>query len=208
MKVDVLNIQGQNTGRQIELPEAIFGIEPSEHAVYLSVKQYLASQRQGTHKSKERSEISGSTRKLHRQKGTGGSRKGDTNNPLYMGGGRVFGPRPRKYDIKLNKKVRRLARKSALSFKAGAGKILVVEDFSFESPKTKEFINILLRLKLNDEKTLLITPDVEKEVYLSARNLQKADVVRASDVNTYQILHAGTLIISESAVSKIEETLA
>jgi large subunit ribosomal protein L4 len=208
MKVDVLNIQGQNTGRQIELPEAIFGIEPSEHAVYLSVKQYLAAQRQGTHKSKERSEISGSTRKLHRQKGTGGSRKGDTNNPLYMGGGRVFGPRPRKYDIKLNKKVRRLARKSALSFKAGAGKILIVEDFSFESPKTKEFINLLLRFKLDTEKTLLITPELEKEVYLSARNLPKADVVRASDVNTYQILHAGTLIISESAVSKIEETLA
>lgn len=208
MKVDVLNIQGQNTGRQIELPEAIFGIEPSEHAVYLSVKQYLAAQRQGTHKSKERSEISGSTRKLHRQKGTGGSRKGDTNNPLYMGGGRVFGPRPRKYDIKLNKKVRRLARKSALSFKAGAGKILIVEDFSFEAPKTKEFINLLLRFKLDTEKTLLITPELEKEVYLSARNLPKADVVRASDVNTYQILHAGTLIISESAVSKIEETLA
>ncbi len=208
MKVDVLNIQGQNTGRQIELPEAIFGIEPSEHAVYLSVKQYLAAQRQGTHKSKERSEISGSTRKLHRQKGTGGSRKGDTNNPLYMGGGRVFGPRPRKYDIKLNKKVKRLARKSALSFKAGVGKILVVEDFSFESPKTKEYLNLLLRLKLMEEKTLLITPELEKEVYLSARNLQKAEVVRASDVNTYQILHAGTLIISESAVSKIEETLA
>lgn len=208
MKVDVLNIQGQNTGRQIELSEAIFGIEPSEHAVYLSVKQYLAAQRQGTHKSKERSEISGSTRKLHRQKGTGGSRKGDTNNPLYMGGGRVFGPRPRNYDIKLNKKVKRLARKSALSFKAGAGKILVVEDFSFEAPKTKEFINLLLRLKLNDEKTLLITPELEKEVYLSARNLQKADVARASDVNTYQILHAGTLIISESALAKIEETLA
>ncbi|MDZ4682060.1 MAG: 50S ribosomal protein L4 [Saprospiraceae bacterium] len=208
MKVDVLNIQGQNTGRQIELPEAIFGIEPSEHAVYLSVKQYLAAQRQGTHKSKERSEISGSTRKLHRQKGTGGSRKGDTNNPLYMGGGRVFGPRPRKYDIKLNKKVKRLARKSALSFKAGVGKILVVEDFSFEAPKTKEYLNLLLRLKLMEEKTLLITPELEKEVYLSARNLQKAEVVRASDVNTYQILHAGTLIISESAVSKIEETLA
>jgi len=208
MKVDVLNIQGQSTGRQIELPEAIFGIEPSEHAVYLSVKQYLAAQRQGTHKSKERSEISGSTRKLHRQKGTGGSRKGDTNNPLYMGGGRVFGPRPRKYDIKLNKKVKRLARKSALSFKAGVGKILVVEDFSFQSPKTKEYLNLLLRLKLMEEKTLLITPELEKEVYLSARNLQKAEVVRASDVNTYQILHAGTLIISESAVSKIEETLA
>ncbi|MFM9948585.1 MAG: 50S ribosomal protein L4 [Saprospiraceae bacterium] len=208
MKVDVLNIQGQSTGRQIELPEAIFGIEPSEHAVYLSVKQYLAAQRQGTHKSKERSEISGSTRKLHRQKGTGGSRKGDTNNPLYMGGGRVFGPRPRKYDIKLNKKVKRLARKSALSFKAGVGKILVVEDFSFAAPKTKEYLNLLLRLKLMEEKTLLITPELEKEVYLSARNLQKAEVVRASDVNTYQILHAGTLIISESAVSKIEETLA
>jgi len=209
MKVDVLNIQGQSTGRQVELPDAIFGVEPSEHAVYLSVKQYLASQRQGTHKSKERSEISGSTRKLHRQKGTGGSRKGDTNNPLYMGGGRVFGPRPRNYDIKLNKKVKRLARKSALSSKAGEGKIVVVEDFSFEAPKTKEYINILQRLKLNDDvKTLLITADIEKEVYLSARNLQKADVTRASDVNTYQILHANTLIISEGAVSKIQETLA
>jgi len=208
MKVDVLTIEGQHTGRQIELPEAIFGIEPSEHAVYLSVKQYLAAQRQGTHKSKERSEISGSTRKLHRQKGTGGSRKGDTNNPLYMGGGRVFGPRPRNYDIKLNKKVKRLARKSALSSKAGSGKILVIEDFSFQSPKTKEYINLLQRLNVNEEKTLLITPEIEKEVYLSARNIQKADVVRAADVNTYQILHAGTLIISESAISKIEETLA
>ncbi|MBL7791822.1 MAG: 50S ribosomal protein L4 [Saprospiraceae bacterium] len=205
MKIEVFNIQGQQTGRQVELPEDVFGIEPNEHAVYLSVKQYLANQRQGTHKSKERSEISGSTRKLHRQKGTGGSRKGDINSPLFAGGGRVFGPKPRDYSFKLNKKVKRLARKSALTSKAQAGKILIVEDFSFEAPKTKAYTDILNNLKIVG-KSLLVTADMEKEVFLSSRNLQKAGVVRAGDLNTYQILNAGTLILSESAVAKLTDS--
>lgn len=208
MKIEVLNIQGQHTGRQVELPEDIFSVEPNEHAVYLAVKLYLANQRQGTHKSKERSEVSGSTRKLHRQKGTGGSRKGDINNPLYTGGGRVFGPRPRDYSFKLNKKVKQLARKSALATKAQAGQIVVVEDFSFEAPKTKAFVNILNSLKANEQKSLLVTADHEKEVYLSGRNLPSSTVVRAADLNTYQILNAGTLILSEGAVAKIAESFA
>lgn len=208
MKIEVLNIQGQNTGRQVELPDEIFGAETSEHAVYLAVKQYLANQRQGTHKSKERSEVSGSTRKLHRQKGTGGSRKGDINNPLYPGGGRVFGPKPRDYSFKLNKKVKRLARRSALTSKAQAGQILVVEDFSFQNPKTKEFINILRNLKVEGSKSLLVTSDYEKEVVLSSRNLPNAGVLRADDLNTYAILNAGTLILAEGAVAKISESYA
>lgn len=207
MTVDVLNIQGEKTGRTIELPDNIFGIEPNEHAVYLSVKQYLANQRQGTHKAKERSEVSGSTRKLHRQKGTGGSRKGDINNPLYPGGGRVFGPKPRDYSQKLNKKVKALARKSALSSKASAGTIMVMEDFSFEAPKTKTFYNILKTLQLQDKKTLFVTADYEKEVLLSVRNLPKTTLVQAADLNTYQILHAKALILSESSIEKIKETL-
>jgi len=207
MTVDVLNIQGEKTGRTIELPDNIFGIEPNEHAVYLSVKQYLANQRQGTHKSKERSEVSGSTRKLHRQKGTGGSRKGDINNPLYPGGGRVFGPKPRDYTQKLNKKVKALARKSALSSKASAGTIMVMEDFSFEAPKTKAFLNILKALQLHDKKTLFVTADYEKEVLLSVRNLPKTTLIQAADLNTYQILHAKALILSESSIEKIKETL-
>jgi large subunit ribosomal protein L4 len=208
MTVDVLNIQGEKTGRTIELPDTIFGVKPNEHAVYLSVKQYLANQRQGTHKSKERSEISGSTRKLHRQKGTGGSRKGDINNPLYPGGGRVFGPKPRDYSQKLNKKVKVLARKSALSSKATAGAIMVMEDFSFETPKTKAFYDILKTLQLQDKKTLFVTADYEKEVLLSVRNLPKATLIQAVDLNTYQILHANTLILSEGSIEKIKETLA
>lgn len=207
MTVDVLNIQGEKTGRTVELPDNIFGVEPNEHAVYLSVKQYLANQRQGTHKSKERSEISGSTRKLHRQKGTGGSRKGDINNPLYPGGGRVFGPKPRDYSQKLNKKVKELARKSALSSKMSNGSILILEDFSFETPKTKAFHDILKALQLHDKKTLFVTADYEKEVLLSARNLPKTTLMRAADLNTYQILHANTLILSESSVEKIKEIL-
>ncbi|HMN88903.1 MAG TPA: 50S ribosomal protein L4 [Saprospiraceae bacterium] len=208
MKVDVLNIQGEKTGRTVELPDDIFGVEPNEHAVYLSVKQYLANQRQGTHKSKERSEISGSTRKLHRQKGTGGSRKGDINNPLFVGGGRVFGPKPRDYSQKLNKKVKRLARKSALSSKAGNGSIIVLEDFSFEAPKTKAFQQILKALQLDQAKTLLVTADHEREVFLSGRNLPKASITRAVDLNTYHILNANTLILSEGAIEKIKETFA
>jgi large subunit ribosomal protein L4 len=208
MKLEVLNIQGQKTGREIELPEDIFGIEPNQHAVYLAVKQYLANQRQGTHKSKERSEMSGSTRKLHRQKGTGGSRKGDINNPLYRGGGRVFGPKPRDYSQQLNKKVKRLAKLSALSVKASQGSIVVVEDFAFEAPKTKAFNGLLRSLSLESTKTLLLTADYEREVYLSSRNLQRAQVCRAADVNTYDIMNAGALVLAESAVAKLKEVIA
>lgn len=208
MKVEVFNIQGEKTGRTVELPDDIFGIEPNEHSVYLSVKQYLANQRQGTHKAKERNEIAGSTRKLHRQKGTGGSRKGDIKNPLYHGGGRIFGPKPRDYSQKLNKKVKVLARKSALSSKAKGEGIVVIEDFSFESPKTKAYTDILKKLKLDSKKTLLVTPDYEKEVLLSVRNLPKAAIVRATDLNTYEILHANTLILSEGSIEKIKETFA
>ena len=204
MKIEVLNTEGQPTGRSVELPDDIFGIEPNEHVVYLAVKQYLANQRQGTHKAKERSELSGSTRKLHRQKGTGGSRKGDINNPLYHGGARVFGPRPRDYSQKLNKKVKRLARLSALSSKAAAGQIVVVEDFSFDTPKTKAYKAILGKLAAGDRKTLFVTPDYDSNVYLSSRNLQESSVVRASDLNTYEILKAQTLIFAEGALAKIK----
>jgi large subunit ribosomal protein L4 len=208
MKLDVLNTQGKATGRSIELPADIFGIEPNEHAVYLSVKQYLAHQRQGTHKTKERGEIAGSTRKIKRQKGTGTARAGSIKNPLFRGGGRVFGPKPRNYGIDLNKKVKRLARKSALSVKAGAGDIVVMEDFSFDAPKTQEFVNILNNLELTGQKTVIVTPDHEKEVFLSSRNVQGSEVVRASDLNTYQIMKAGKLVLSEGAVEKIKETFA
>jgi large subunit ribosomal protein L4 len=208
MKLEVVNIQGQPTGRDVELPEDIFGVEPNEHAVYLAVKQYLANQRQGTHKSKERNEVAGSTRKIKRQKGTGTARAGDIKNPIFRGGGRIFGPRPRNYGLRLNKKVKRLARLSALSGKASAGEIVVVEDFSFESPKTKEYINILDALKVKDTKSLLVTVDHEKTLYLSSRNLKKSNVVRASDLNTYDILNAGSLILSEGAIDKIKESMA
>jgi len=207
MKLEVLNIQGENTGRSVELPENVFGVEPNEHAVYLVVKQYLANQRQGTHKSKERGEVAGSTKKLKRQKGTGTARFGDIKNPIFRGGGRIFGPRPRNYSSKLNKKVKRLARNSALSSKLSAGEIIIVEDFSFDSPKTKEYINILDSLKVNGEKTLLVTSDYEREVLLSCRNIQGSHVMRATDLNTYDILKARKLILSEGAVSKIIETL-
>ncbi|MCB0629839.1 MAG: 50S ribosomal protein L4 [Saprospiraceae bacterium] len=206
MKLEVHNIQGEKTGREVELPAEIFGIEPNEHAVYLTVKQFLANQRQGTHKSKERSEITGSTRKLKRQKGTGTARAGDIKSPVFRGGGRVFGPRPRNYGFPLNKKVKRLARLSALSTKAGAGEIMIVEDFSFEAPKTREFVNILKNLQLADKKTLLVTTDYEKEVVLSGRNVKNADVIRATDLNPYSILHANTVLLSEGAVQKIAET--
>ena len=208
MKVSVYNIKGEATGRSVELPEEVFGIEPHEHSVWLDVKRYLAAQRQGTHKSKERSEISGSTRKLHKQKGTGGSRKGDINNPLYRGGGRVFGPRPRNYDIQVNAKVRRLARRSALSAKAKAGSIVVVEDFSFETPKTKEFQNILNALKVADKKPLTVLGSYDKTLYLSCRNIEKASIAPATDLNTYQIMQAGTVVITESAIEKIKENCA
>ncbi len=208
MKLEVLNIQGEKTGRSVDLPEDIFGIEPNEHAVYLAVKQFLANQRQGTHKAKERGEVTGSTRKIKRQKGTGTARAGDIKNPMFRGGGRIFGPRPRKYMVRLNKKVKRLARRSALSNKAAAGNILIVEDFSFESPKTKEFVNILQQLEVKGEKTVLVTSDFEKEVYMSSRNLPKMQTVRATDLNTYEIMNANKLILVEGAVDKIKETFA
>ena len=205
MKLSVLNIQGEDTGRTVELPADVFGIEPHEHSVWLDVKRYLNAQRQGTHKSKERSEMSGSTRKLHRQKGTGGSRKGDINNPLYRGGGRVFGPRPRNYDIQVNAKVKRLARRSALSAKAQAGSIFVVEDFRFEAPKTKDFQQMLSALKVSDKKPLTVTAEYDQTLYLSCRNIAKAAIAPAQDLNTYQIMNAGALVIAESAIAKIKE---
>jgi large subunit ribosomal protein L4 len=208
MQVSVYSIKGESTGRTVELPESVFGIQPHEHSVWLDVKRYLAAQRQGTHKSKERSEISGSTRKLHKQKGTGGSRKGDINSPVFRGGGRVFGPRPRNYDIRVNAKVRRLARRSALSAKAVAGNIVVVEDFSFSAPKTKDFQNILAALKVADKKTLTVLGGYDKVLYLSCRNIEKATIAPATDLNTYQIMHANTLIITESAIEKITENCA
>ena len=208
MKLDVLNTQGEKTGRSIELSDDIFGQTPNEHAVYLAVKQYLAHQRQGTHKSKERGEIAGSTRKLHRQKGTGGSRKGSINNPVFRGGGRVFGPRPRNYSVRLNKKVKQIAKASALSAKASAGSIVVLEDFSFDAPKTKEFKSILSNLKLDGQKTLVVTADMERELLLSSRNLQRAEVARAADLNVYQIRNTQTLVLSEGAVAKIQESFA
>ncbi|NJL76308.1 MAG: 50S ribosomal protein L4 [Saprospiraceae bacterium] len=209
MLVEVLNINGEHTGRSVELPEDVFGIVPNEHVVYLSVKAYLANQRQGTHKSKERSEISGSTRKLKRQKGTGGARAGDINSPLFPGGGRVFGPKPRNYEIRLDKKIKRLARKSALADKVKSGDLIVVEDFSFSAPKTKDYLKFLKAINVDAEKTksLVVTADYEKEVYLSSRNIQKTLVMRSQDLNTYQILRASKLILSEGSIAKLVENL-
>ena len=206
MKLTVYNIQGQDTGRSVELPANVFGIEPHEHSVWLDVKRFLNAQRQGTHKSKERRELSGSTRKLHRQKGTGGSRKGDINSPTFRGGARVFGPRPRNYDIKVNAKVKTLARRSALSAKAAAGSIIIVEDFTFDAPKTKAFQQILSALKVADKKPLTVTAEYDQMVYLSARNIDKSDIAPAKDLSTYQIMHAGTIVIAESAIAKINES--
>jgi large subunit ribosomal protein L4 len=208
MKLNVYNSQGQETGRTVELPADVFGIEPHEHSMWLDVKRYLAAQRQGTHKSKERSEMSGSTRKLHRQKGTGGSRKGDINNPLYRGGGRVFGPRPRTYDIQVNAKVKRLARRSALSAKAQAGSIFIIEDLNFDAPKTNRFNKLLVNLQVADKKPLTVVADYDKNLYLSSRNIQHAELSPAKDLNTYQIMRAGALVISESAIAKIKESCA
>lgn len=204
MEINVLNINGQETGRKVTLNEGIFGIEPNDHVLYLDVKQYLANQRQGTAKSKERSEISGSTRKLGRQKGGGGARRGDINSPLLVGGGRVFGPKPRDYRFKLNKKVKILARKSALSYKAQENAIVVVEDFQMEAPKTKEFINIAKNLKVDGKKALYLLPDINKNVYLSARNLQRAEVMLASSLNTYKVLNADVLVITENSLKEID----
>jgi large subunit ribosomal protein L4 len=207
MEVNVYNIKGQETGRKIALNESIFGIEPNDHAIYLDVKQYMASQRQGTHKSKERSEISGSTRKLGRQKGGGGARRGDINSPVLVGGARVFGPKPRDYWFKLNKKVKALARKSALSYKAQENSIIVVEDFSFEAPKTKDFVEITKNLKVSDKKLLMVLPESNKNVYLSARNIERANVIIASALNTYKVLEADTLVITESSLKNIDDIL-
>ena len=207
MEINVLNINGQETGRKIELNEAIFGIEPNDHVLYLDVKQYLANQRQGTHKSKERSEVSGSTRKLGRQKGGGGARRGDINSPLLVGGGRVFGPKPRDYRFKLNKKVKVLARKSALSYKAQENAIVVVEDFAMEAPKTKEFVNIAKNLKVEGRKALFVLPESNKNVYLSARNLQRTEVMLASGINAYKVLNADVLVITENSLKTIDVIL-
>ena len=207
MEVSVLNIKGENTGRKVTLDESIFGIEPNEHVVYMAVRQYLAAQRQGTHKSKERSEMSGSTRKLGRQKGGGGARRGDINSPLLVGGARVFGPTPRDYSFKLNKKVKQLARRSALSQKAIDNAIVVVEDFNFETPNTKQFVNVLNNLKVSERKQLFVLPSSNKAVYLSARNLKGTQMAIASDINTYGIMNAEVLVVTESSLEIINNTL-
>ena len=207
MDINVLNINGQETGRKVTLNESIFGIEPNDHVLYLDVKQYMANQRQGTAKSKERSEISGSTRKLGRQKGGGGARHGDINSPLLRGGGRVFGPKPRNYGFKLNKKVKALARKSALSYKAQENAILVVEDFNFEAPKTKEFVNLAKNLKVDGKKLLLLMPETNKNVVLSARNLQRSEVMLANNINAYKILNADVMVITENSLKVIDGIL-
>lgn len=198
MQLKVLNIQGQETGRTVELPEEIFGIEPNNHAIYLAVKQYLAAQRQGTHKVKTRAEVQGASRKLHRQKGTGGSRKGNIRNPLYKGGGTIFGPKPHKYDIKLNRKVKDLAKMSALSHKAKENAIYVVEDLNFETPKTKNFMNIMNSLKVGDKKLMFILPEHNDNVYTSLRNVPSVLGVLLSDVNTYDIMNSEVLVLTES----------
>ena len=207
MEISVLNIKGEDTGKKVVLNDSVFGITPNDHVIYLDVKQYLAAQRQGTAKSKERSELSGSTRKLGRQKGGGGARRGDINSPLLVGGARVFGPKPRNYDFKLNKKVKQLARRSALAYKAQENAIVVVEDFAFEAPKTKSFVELLNNLKVSEKKVLLVTSEINKNVYLSARNLKKTQVAVASDINTYGVLNAGVLVVTESALANIEAGL-
>ena len=208
MEVNVVNISGQETGAKVQLPEAIFGIEPNDHAIYLDVKQYLANQRQGTHKSKQRNEIAGSTRKLHKQKGTGGARAGSIKSPLFNGGGRIFGPQPRDYSFKLNKKLKQLARKSALSYKAKDSSIVVLEDFSFDSIKTKNYVKLVTDLKVADEKTLLVLPAANNNIYLSSRNLKKAKVITADQLNTYDVLNAGKLLLTTGSVKTLEEAFA
>ncbi len=208
MQIDIKNINGESTGKQADLPDEIFGIEPNEHVVYLAVKQHLANRRQGTHKAKERGEITGSTKKLKRQKGTGTARAGSIKSPIFRGGGRIFGPRPRTYDQKLNKKVKVLARKSALSGKVQNEEIMVLEDFTFDVPSTKAYVDILNKLELNNAKTLLVLSENDDNIYLSSRNIPKANVKLASDLSTYDILNNKCLILSESAIEKITETLS
>ena len=207
MEVSVLNIKGQDTGRKVVLDDAVYGIEPNDHAIYLDVRLFLANQRQGTAKAKERSEVSGSTRKLGRQKGGGGARRGDINSPVLVGGGRVFGPRPRSYSFKLNKKLRQLARRSALTYKVQENAVLVLEDFTFEAPKTKNFIEIINNLKVDGKKALFVLPDADKAVYLSARNLQRVNVMRAAQLNTYNVLDADVLVLTEGAVKVVDQNL-
>jgi large subunit ribosomal protein L4 len=207
MEVAIYNINGSETGKKASLTDAIFSIEPNDHAIYLDVKQYLANQRQGTHSAKERSQVSGSTKKLHRQKGTGGSRKGSIKSGTFVGGARIHGPRPRDYSFKLNKKLKQLARKSALSYKAKENSITVLENFNMEAPKTKQYLDILNKLKLNNDKTLLVLPDYNENIYKSSRNIGNAKVMAAKDLNTYEILNAGKLIIVENSVPVIEQIL-
>ena len=205
MEINVLNIKGEDTGRKVTLNESIFGIEPNDHAIYLDVKQFMANQRQGTHKSKERSEISGSTRKIGRQKGGGGARRGDMNSPVLVGGGRVFGPRPRDYFFKLNKKVKALARKSALSYKAKYDAIIVLEDFTFEVPKTREFVSLTKKLNISNKKLLMILLETNKNVYLSARNIAGASVQTTSGLNTYRVLNSDVVVFTESSLSYFDK---
>jgi len=205
MELSVLNREGKETGRKVTLNDRIYGVEPSDHAIYLDVKQYLANKRQGTHHSKERSEVTGSTRKIKRQKGTGTARSGDIKSPIFRGGGTTFGPRPRNYGFKLNKKVKQLARKSALSYKARENGIVVVEDFNLEAPKTKEMVDLKSNLQIADKKSLFVLPAGNNNIYLSSRNLQNVSVVTASELNTYHILNAKTLVLLEGSVKKIEE---
>ncbi|MBS1680576.1 MAG: 50S ribosomal protein L4 [Bacteroidetes bacterium] len=207
MDVAVVKHSGEKTGRNVSLASEVFGIEPNDHAIYLDVKSILANQRQGTHKSKQRNEITGSSKKIKKQKGTGGARAGNIKNPQFKGGGRIFGPTPRDYSFKLNKKVKDLARKSALSYKAKDNSIAVVEDFNFEAPKTKQYLGMLKSLSLGDKKTLLVLPEATRNVSLSGRNLQHAKVITASQINTYDVLHADHLILAESAVEKVSNLL-
>ena len=208
MEVKVVNISGKETGAKVQLPESVFGVTPSDHAIYLDVKQYLANQRQGTHKSKQRNEIAGSTRKLYKQKGTGGARAGSIKSPLFNGGGRVFGPQPRDYSFKLNKKLKSLARKSALAYKAQDNNVVVLEDFTFDSIKTKNYINLVNALNLAGEKTLFVLPTQNNNIYLSSRNIQKAKVITAADLNTYDVLNAGKLLLTADSLKTLEEAFA
>lgn len=208
MEINVVNISGKQTGAKVQLPDAIFAVKPSDHAIYLDVKQYLANQRQGTHKSKQRNEIAGSTRKLYKQKGTGGARAGSIKSPLFNGGGRVFGPQPRDYSFKLNKKLKSLARRSALSYKAQDNNVIVLEDFSFDAIKTKSYIQLVANLNLGNEKTLLVLPKQDDNIYLSSRNIKSARVITAAQLSTYDVLHAGKLLLTTETVKTLEEAFA
>ena len=208
MEVKVLNLSGKETGAKVQLPESVFGVQPNDHAIYLDVKQYLANQRQGTHKSKQRNEIAGSTRKLHKQKGTGGARAGSIKSPLFNGGGRVFGPQPRDYSFKLNKKLKQVARKSALSYKAQENNVVVLDAVNFDTIKTKNYVALVNALNVADEKTLLVLPDYNNNVYLSSRNLKKAKVIVAAELNTYDVLNATKLLLTTDSVKTLEEALA